>query len=123
MPAKRLLVIDDDADIRTLLAVILGTTEGWEVLTARSGPEGIAMAIAERPDGILLDVMMPGVDGIATLEQLQAGVARDIPVIFFTAKAPEEFGHLRKMGVQGVIAKPFEPACLGNLVRSLLGWD
>lgn len=122
MPAKRLLVIDDDADIRSLLAVILSATEGWEVLIAGSGQAGLAVATAERPDAILLDVMMPEMDGVMTLEHLQAGAAAGIPVIFFTAKAQEEFAQLLGLGVRGVIGKPFNPATLGLEIRGLLGW-
>lgn len=123
MAQKRLLIIDDDADIRSLLSVILRTTEGWAVTSAASGAAGIALATEDRPDAILLDVMMPGMDGIQTLENLNAGATAGIPVIFVTAKSHEEFARLRRLGVQGVIGKPFDPATLGRQIRGLLGWD
>lgn len=124
MTPKRLLVIDDDADIRCLLEVILVATEGWQVSLADSGAAGLQMAAADRPDAILLDVMMPVMDGIETLERLRDDAATAaIPVIFFTAKAQEEFARLLERGVQGVIGKPFEPGLLGKEIRGLLGWD
>ncbi len=124
MTPRRLLVIDDDDDIRSLLEVILEATEGWQVLGASSGPAGLHAAGAERPDVILLDVMMPGMDGIETLRRLRSDEATaDIPVLFFTAKAEEEFARLLRLGAKGVIAKPFDPEILGRQIRSYLGWS
>src|SRR5919201_2353556 len=85
---KRVLIIDDEDDIREVAQVSLEMVAGWEVLTARSGREGIQRAQAEQPDAILLDVMMPGLDGPSTFERLQADPStRGIPVLLLTAKA------------------------------------
>ncbi len=85
---KHILLVDDDDDIREVVRISLEAVGGWQVSSASSGIEGIAKAIAERPDAILLDVMMPGIDGPATFKRLQHDPAtRNIPVILLTAKA------------------------------------
>ena len=97
MPVKRILVIDDENDIREIAQLSLEMMGGWTVVTARSGQEGIDKAIAEQPEAILLDVMMPEMDGPTTLQQLQANaVTKHIPVIFLTAKVQSaDRRHLR----------------------------
>jgi CheY-like chemotaxis protein len=97
---------------------------GWEVIPARSGDEGVRLAARHRPDAILLDVMMPGMDGPATALKLreQAGTAA-IPVILLTAKVhPADRRRFEGAGVAGVLAKPFDPMELAAQVSSLLGW-
>ena len=92
---------------------------------ASSGVEAQAYARADPPDAILLDVMMPGVDGPATLTALRADPStRDIPVIFLTAKlAPQDQGEWGPLGLAGVIAKPFDPMRLADDMARLLGWQ
>ena len=121
---KCLLVIDDDDDIREIAQLALELGASWTVLTAASGPEGVTAATTGHPDAILLDVMMPGVDGPATFELLQRGEAtRAIPVVFLTAKSrPAERERLLGLGVSGVLAKPFDPMTLSEQVATLLGW-
>ncbi|XHX75925.1 MAG: response regulator [Stenomitos frigidus ULC029] len=86
--SKRVLIVDDEAGIRKITQISLKAIAGWEVLTAASGQEGLAIAQAEQPDAILLDVMMPGMDGITTFQHLQTNSnTRAIPVILLTAKA------------------------------------
>src|SRR5690348_10028439 len=96
----------------------------WDVLTAGSGAEGIARAASEQPDAILLDVMMPDLDGFATLERLRSNPAtQDIPVVFVTAKVQNwDKSFLESVDVSGVIAKPFDPLQLPTLVKGRLGW-
>ena len=124
MNVKRILIIDDEDDIREVAKLSLEIVAGWEVLAARSGAEGLAMAEAEYPDAILLDVMMPEMDGPATLRMLQDNPAtQKIPVILMTAKVQatdqEAFRTLR---VASVIAKPFDPMQLATQVSTALGW-
>ena len=120
----RLLVIDDEEDIRDVATLTLELKEGWEVAAAGSGAEGIALARGARPDAILLDVMMPDLDGPSTLRLLRdLPETKSIPVIFLTAKvqAADRRRYL-KLGVNGVIAKPFDPLTLGRTVRECLDW-
>jgi CheY-like chemotaxis protein len=103
--ARRILVIDDENDVREVTQLSLEILGGWTVLTARSGKEGIDTAIAEQPEAILLDVMMPEMDGPTTLQQLQANTTtRHIPVIFLTAGKPgrrgTRLGAVREGGAQ-----------------------
>ncbi len=124
MSVKRVLIIDDEDDIREVAQVSLEVVGGWQVLTASSGMEGLARAKAELPDAILLDVMMPGLNGPATFEKLQSDSAtREIPVILLTAKLqPSDRQRFAELGVNGVIAKPFDPMNLSNQVADALGW-
>ncbi|MEG3849716.1 response regulator [Microcoleus sp. herbarium19] len=125
LTAKRILVIDDAEDIREVAQVSLEVVGGWEVLTASSGQEGVAKALAEQPDAILLDVMMPDQDGPTTFLQLQANNAtQHIPVILLTAKAlASDRRMFADLGVVSVIAKPFEPMSLAAQVAQALGWE
>lgn len=123
--AKRILIIDDAEDIREVAQVSLEIIGGWEVVTASSGREGMAKALAQQPDAILLDVMMPDQDGPTTFLQLQANSAtQHIPVILLTAKAlAGDRRMFADLGVASVIAKPFEPMFLASQVAKVLGWD
>jgi CheY-like chemotaxis protein len=118
----KVLLIDDEDDIRRIARLSLSRLGAMEVVDAASGPDGIEKARRERPDAILLDVMMPGVDGGATLARLRADPATaGIPVIFLTAKAmSSELERLRRLGAAGVLIKPFDPATLATEVRALL---
>ncbi len=119
---RRVLVIDDDAQIRAVVTASLGLA-GWEVLVARGGAEGIALAAAERPDAILLDVMMPDVDGPATLDALHSGPATSsIPVIMLTASAGRTEAAAFDHPVVGVIPKPFDIMGLPSAIAAALGW-
>ncbi len=124
MPAKRILLIDDETDIHQIVQIGLSLESGWEMLAAASGHDGIAIATLEHPDAILLDAMMPDLDGIATLERLKTlPETCDIPVIFLTAKA--QAADRRKFytaGAQGVILKPFDPITLASQIAGFLSW-
>jgi CheY-like chemotaxis protein len=120
----RILLVDDEDDIRTVARMSLERVAGWTVLTASSGAEGCAVAAAEQPDAIVLDVMMPGQDGPATLTQLREDPATaSIPVVFLTAKVQvAERERLQAMGALGVVAKPFDPMTLATELATVLGW-
>ena len=119
----RVLVIDDEADIRTVAEMSLSKVGGMEVATSESGEEGLALAEGDPPDAILLDSMMPGLDGPATIERLKADErTREIPVVFLTAKLqPADRERYLELGARGVIAKPFDPMTLPDELRSALG--
>ena len=125
MAARRILVVDDDAGIREVAQMSLEMVGGHEVLTAASGGTAIICARDERPDAILLDVMMPGLDGPATFQQLQADPAtRDIPVILLTAKLQAlDRRRFEALGVSAVLCKPFDPMTLCDEIAQSLGWS
>ncbi|MBD2445617.1 response regulator [Nostoc sp. FACHB-152] len=122
--SKRVLIIDDEMGIRKITQISLKAIAAWEVLVAASGQEGLAIAQAEQPDAILLDVMMPEMDGITTFEYLQANPkTQSIPTIFLTAKAQNsEQQQFTKLPITGIITKPFKAPDLVKQMRSLLGW-
>lgn len=123
--SKRVLIIDDDMGIRKITQISLQAIANWEVLMAPSGREGITIAQTEQPDAILLDVMMPEMDGISTFQQLRANPAtRAIPVILLTAKAQVfEQQQLAELPVAGIITKPFKAPDLVQEMCNLLHWD
>ena len=125
MATKHILIIDDEDDIREVAQLSLETVGNWEVVTARSGQEGLAKAAAARPDAILLDVMMPDMDGPTTFQQLlNTSAIRHIPVILMTAKVQaSDRRRFASLGVKGVIAKPFDPLTLAEQVTEALGWN
>ena len=102
----------------------LATVDGWNVLTAGSGAAAIETAREHQPDAVLLDMMMPGMDGLTTFEHLQADEStRDIPVILFTAKLQERDRQIwQGTAIRGTIAKPFDPMTLGDQVSRALEW-
>ena len=118
------LVVDDDDDIRELTRVALELVADWGVLTAAGGAEALELAARHRPDAVLLDLMMPGMDGLTTFRHLRADPATgDIPVILVTAKARVgERQAWDELEIAGVISKPFDPIALATDVSALLGW-
>ncbi|HEY9725004.1 MAG TPA: response regulator [Chroococcales cyanobacterium] len=124
MPEKRILVIDDEINLCTVIQACLENLGGWETLTALSGKEGLAIAQTQQLDAILLDVMMPDMDGLTLFEELQNDSATQaISVILLTAKVQStDIAQFAKLGVAGVIAKPFDPLTLAEQVASMLGW-
>jgi two-component system, OmpR family, alkaline phosphatase synthesis response regulator PhoP len=116
------LIVDDDADIREVARLSLELIAGWVVTEADSGAAAVERARADRPDVILLDVMMPGLDGVATLRLLNLDRStHDIPVIFLTAKAQiGERRHLEDAGARGLIPKPFDPLRLSAEIETIL---
>jgi CheY-like chemotaxis protein len=121
--ARRILVIDDSPLMLSAARFGLGEVAGWDVATASSGQSGIELAQSYHPDAILLDVMMPGLDGIDTLAALRGEFStRGTPVVFLTA-SEDDRGRLVELGAEGVIGKPFQPAKLAGHLREVLGWS
>lgn len=125
MAAKRILVIDNEQYIQEVAQICLRTVAGWQVTCAGSGIEGLRKAEAEQPDAILLDVMMPNMDGPTTFQKLQANPAtQHIPVILLTAKMQvSDRRRYADMGMTAAIAKPFNPLELASQVAEALGWS
>lgn len=121
---RRLLIIDDEDDIREVASLSLEMTQGWTVAVANCGTSGVSLAVSDPPDAILLDVMMPDLDGPSTLLLLRAQEATmRIPVIFLTAKVKEaDRRKYLELGVEAIIAKPFDPLMLGQQICNALGW-
>jgi len=121
----RILIIDDEDDIREIAAMSLETAAGWEVMVANSGAQGLARAATYQPDAILLDVMMPGMDGPTTFRELRKNPATArIPVLFLTAKVQAtDRRSFANLGVQAVLVKPFDPMTLSAQISAVLGWD
>lgn len=125
LATKRILFIDDELHVRKVVQACLEALGGWDVLLAMSGQEGLAKAVTEKPDAILLDVMMPEMDGLELLQQLKANpVTESIPVVFLTARLsltePQRF---QQLGVKGAIAKPFNSLTLVPTIANSLGWN
>jgi DNA-binding response OmpR family regulator len=117
----KVLIVDDEAPIRLLCRVNL-EAEGMEVLEASDGPGGLEAARGELPDVILLDVMMPGLDGWQVAEELlEDELTRGIPIVFLTARA-ELRDRARGLDIGGIdyVTKPFNPVELASLVTDLL---
>jgi CheY-like chemotaxis protein len=125
MVAKRVLVIDDEADIRAIITSCLEDIAGWHVLTDSNGEAGISLASTEQPDGILIDVSMPQMDGLTALRILQSDQRTcKIPVALLTAKVlAEEQDLFATLGIAGLIVKPFDPMTLVEQVTAVFGWD
>lgn len=122
---KRILIVDDDEDIRDVVRVSLEEFAGWLTITAASGVEGLQKAQTEALDAILLDISMPDMDGFQMCKALQADPdTRNIPVIVLTAKAlPSDHDRFAELEVAGVITKPFDPMTIWNQVADILGWS
>jgi CheY-like chemotaxis protein len=125
MTAKRILLIDDEKRLARIVDVCLRRLGGWSVSIAASGSEGFLQAEAEQPDAILLDVMMPDIDGLHLLQQLKANPAtRSIPVILLTAKLDVVTpAQIQEFEIAGVIYKPFDPFRLADQVAEMLHWQ
>lgn len=122
---KNILLIDDEETIQEVVQVGIEIEAGWQVDIASSGLEGIDLARNQQPDAILLDVMMPNMDGIDTLSHLKSNSKTSaIPVIFLTAKAQaEEKNQFQSLGVVDVITKPFNSMTLASQIARILGWE
>jgi two-component system OmpR family response regulator len=118
---QSVLYVDDDPDICEVVQATLGLMEGLDVHIAGSGEQAIDLAYEIRPDLILMDVMMPGLDGPTTFKRIRSSpVIADIPVIFLTAKVlPTELAHFLQLGAIGVIGKPFDPLKLADELFAL----
>ena len=119
------MIIDDEVDIREVAALSLETVAGWQVETASSGALGLARAIDYQPDAVLLDVMMPGMDGPTTFRELRKNPATaHIPVLLLTAKVQSnDQRRFADLGVEAVLFKPFDPMTLATQIATVLGWE
>jgi CheY-like chemotaxis protein len=122
---RTVLIADDDEMIRAVTEAALRTVGGLNVLLATSGAECLELARTQPVDAVLLDLMMPVLDGAGTLTQLREDPAtRDIAVILFTAKAlPRDRLAWDRLDVCGVITKPFDPLTLAGRIRAILRWE
>ena len=118
----KVLIIDDEEDVRRIAYLSLVHVGHFLVVEASSGEEGLVKARSEQPDAILLDTMMPVIDGPATLAKLREDAAtRHIPVVFVTASAmPAEVERLRNFGVKGVLTKPFNAMTLAYDLEAMI---
>jgi two-component system, OmpR family, response regulator len=118
---RRIMLVEDDPDIRIVARLALVDLAGFELAVCGSGREALDTAPAFAPDLILLDVMMPELDGPSTLRELRRDSSLSAtPVIFMTAKAqPEEVAEYRSLGALDVIVKPFDPMALGDQIRRI----
>ncbi|MEO6863409.1 MAG: response regulator [Microcoleus sp.] len=125
MSEKRILVIDDEQNLCSVIEACLEHLGGWMVLIAPDSSQGLLLAESQVPDAILLDVMMPDMDGVTLFGLLQKNAAtQGIPVIFLTAKVQAmDLNEFADLGVAGVIAKPFDPLGLAQQVAGILGWE
>lgn len=120
---QRIMYVEDHADIRAIAKLALESVGGFKVKMCASGEQAISEAEAFDPDLLLLDVMMPGMDGSATLKALRSRSLLDgVAVVFITAKVqPKEVENLKSLGADAVIAKPFDPMALSDQLRQI--WD
>lgn len=121
MDIQTILLIDDDPNIRVVTEMSLESVGNWKVIAAESGAEALSVVKETRPDLILLDIMMPGMDGPSTLENLRKILNPMPPVIFLTAKVQSsEIEQFEKLGTAGVITKPFDPLILPEQIMFLV---
>jgi CheY-like chemotaxis protein len=118
---RRILFVEDDPDIQVVAAMALESLGGFAVLSCGSGDEALSRVSEFSPDLVLLDVMMPGMDGLATLQALRRRPdTAGTPVVFMTARVQaQEIARYRELGAADVIAKPFDPMTLADTVRSI----
>ena len=120
---KTVLYVDDEPDIREVVQMSLSLVDGLDVQICESGERALQLLPKLKPNLVLLDVMMPGMDGPSTLLKMRNNPElAKIPVVFMTAKAmPQEVARFRELGAVSVIAKPFDPIQLGNQVIAV--WE
>jgi len=122
---RHILIVDDEEDIREVASLTLEATAGWQISTASSGTEGIEKARDLHPDAILMDVMMPGMDGPTTFREMQKDPSiANIPVLLLTAKVQGvDQRRFADLGVTTVLFKPFDPMELADQIRQALNWE
>jgi CheY-like chemotaxis protein len=122
---KKILIVDDEDDIRDVVQVSLEEFAGWQTISAASGLEGLQLAKTEKPDAILLDLSMPDMDGLQLCRALQSlPETQNIPIIVLTAKVlPDDRQELTDLKALGMITKPFDPTLIWKQVTEILGWS
>jgi len=123
MKLERILYVEDEPDIRAVAKIALEMVGGFQLLTCSSGQEALEKAAGFAPQFILLDVMMPGMDGPTTLKMLrELDLLASVPACFMTAKVqPSEIAYFKSLGALEVIPKPFDPMTLATQVKQI--WD
>lgn len=123
MDIKTVLIVDDDPTIRTIVEISLSRVGKWNVVKADSGAKALELISLHKPDLILLDVMMPAMDGPTTFSKIREMESfAAIPVIFLTAKVQrQEVQNYCRLGAAGVISKPFDPISLPGEISRILG--
>ena len=117
---RTVVLVDDAADVRMLLQVLL-ELDGFAVTATADGPAGLAAVRAERPDVVLLDVQLPGMDGTEVLRQLRADPpTADLPVVLLTGSPEQDTAALLGLGATGVLRKPFDPDTVGAQLIAML---
>ena len=120
--AFRVVLVDDDSDLRKLVKLTLEFTAGWEVTAAADGAAGIEAVREVQPDVAVVDIMMPGMDGYEVCRRLKEDPqTMAVPVVFLTARKELDEAKAREIGAAGVVIKPFEPERLAEEVRELVG--
>lgn len=122
---KRILIVDDDDDIREVAQLSLETLAPWQVLTAASGSQGLRVAQDGLPDAIILDYRLPDTDAVGVLTQLRADRrTASIPVILLTARdILTDSDRLEQLGVRAILSKPFDPVNLAAQIADVLNWE
>jgi CheY-like chemotaxis protein len=125
MTDRTVLIVDDDSDIREIVQFALEMEPGWKVVGEARGENAVVRALETRPDVILLDVNLEGMDGPATLDALRADDrTQDIPILFLTGNTRQpDVDRLRALGAHGVLAKPFDPLALSAQVAREMRWS
>jgi two-component system OmpR family response regulator len=125
MKIQKILLVDDDPNIQMIAQMGLEDRPEWKVCLASSGMEALEKFADEKPDLVLLDMMMPGMDGVTTLLKIQEQSSNSkVPVIFMTAKVQKhEIEKYLTTGVAGIIAKPFDPMTLTQSIIDIIGHD
>ncbi len=118
----KVLIIEDDEDVRSVASLSLSLIGGLQVVEAESGAQGIEKASQERPDAILLDMIMPEMDGTETITALKKNPeTASIPIVFLTTRTlSEDSNHMRNLGAVGILHKPFDPMTLASQLRELI---
>ncbi|OYQ64307.1 hypothetical protein B9G53_12255 [Pseudanabaena sp. SR411] len=121
---KTVLLIDDEEYMRQIVQTCLELFSDWQTAIARSGEEGLAAVANLQPDAIMLDVIMPNMDGLTVLKKLQADQQlANIPVVLLTSRVDlTEPQKIAQLGVKGAIAKPFNPMRLVDQISKILDW-
>ncbi|BBC24408.1 response regulator [Pseudanabaena sp. ABRG5-3] len=122
--SKTIVLIDDEEYICQIVQTCVEVFSDWKVIAARSGKEGLAAIATAQPDAILLDILMPNMDGFAVLKRLKASTTLvDIPIVLLTARADLAEAHkIAELGVQGIIVKPFHPTQITSEISQILSW-
>lgn len=125
MSLRKIVIVDDEDDIREVLRHAIEFAKDWHVLDARDGEEGLALIVRELPDAVLLDVMMPKLGGREVFRALKKDDATaGIPVVFLTASLQkQDLRDLELLGPRAVLAKPFDPMTIADQIEQALGWN